>query len=107
MPSDSSFPLVLCTGMLRSGSTWSYNVCRLMAKAVAARERRPMSATYLLPQQLEQFLQQQPLPPPGPTVLKAHSIGPLALEALRAGRAKGICTFRDPRDCVASMITFA
>src|SRR5207248_4046517 len=45
--------------------------------------------------------------PPGPTVLKAHSIGPLALEALRAGRAKGICTFRDPRDCVASMMTFA
>jgi hypothetical protein len=41
--------------MLRSGSTWSFNVCRLMAKVVAGREGRPMWAGYLLDSQTGQF----------------------------------------------------
>jgi len=104
--SPSSFPLVLCTGMLRSGSTWSFNVCRLMAKVIAGREGRPMAATYLTREPCEKFLATQLGRCPGPTVLKVHEPGPLALNALRTGAARGVSTYRDPRDCVASMMTF-
>jgi hypothetical protein len=97
--------IVLCTGILRSGSTWSFNVCRLMAKSIAGRERTPMWAGYLLTEQTEQFFQTTGHPP-GPTVIKSHGLGPIALEKVRAGQAKAICTYRDPRDCVASLITF-
>ncbi len=38
----------------------------------------------------------------GPTVVKAHFVGPTALRWLRTSHAKAICTYRDPRDCVAS-----
>jgi Sulfotransferase domain len=103
----SSFPLVLCTGILRSGSTWSFNVCRLMAKVVAGREKLPLWTGYMLPEQSEPFFQRFGDSQPGPTVVKAHSLGPRGMEVLHAGKARAICTFRDPRDCVASMMTFA
>jgi hypothetical protein len=101
------FPLTLCTGILRSGSTWSFNVCRLMATAVAGRERKPIASSYLMVDQLDRFLQTNGGKVPGPTVLKAHGLGPIGLEMVRTGLAKAVCTYRDPRDCVASMITFA
>lgn len=98
-------PVVLCTGILRSGSTWSFNVCRLMAKAIAGRERTPMWSGYMMGAQVEQFFQTA-TQPPGPTVIKTHGLGPIALEKLGTGQAGAICTYRDPRDCVASLITF-
>ena len=97
--------VVLCTGILRSGSTWSFNVCRLMAKVVAGRERTPMWSGYMLAQQTEQFFQTTGHPP-GPTIIKTHGLGPVALEKVRTEQAKSVCTYRDPRDCVASLITF-
>ena len=107
MPLSSPFPLVLCTGILRSGSTWSFNVCRLMATVVAGREKLPLWTGYMVAEQSEPFFQRIGAHQPGPTVVKAHSLGPIGMELLRSGRAKAICTYRDPRDCVASMITFA
>jgi hypothetical protein len=102
-----NFPLVLCTGMLRSGSTWSFNVCRHMGRFVAQKTRTPIMSSYLTPEQTDQFFQINPFPLPGPTVIKAHAVGSKTLELIRTGQAKSICTFRDPRDCVASMLTFA
>jgi hypothetical protein len=93
--------------MLRSGSTWSFNVCRLMAKAIAGRENRPLWTGYMLPEQSEPLFERYGDAQPGPTVVKAHSLGPRGLELLHAGKAKAVCTYRDPRDCVASMMTFA
>lgn len=55
---------------------------------------------------LDQFLQTQVFLQNGPAVIKVHEIGPVALESIRDGRAKAVCTFRDPRDCVASDIAF-
>ncbi len=101
------FPLVLCTGILGSGSTWSFNVCRLMAKVVAGRENKPMWSGYLLAEQTEGFLRTYVNDRPGPTVVKAHKLTDFGLYLLRSGAAKAVCTYRDPRDCVASMMTFA
>ena len=101
------FPLVLCTGILRSGSTWSFNVCRLMAKVVAGREHKPMWSGYLLAEQTESFFKTYAHDRPGPTVIKTHKLTDVGLQLLRSGAAKAICTYRDPRDCVASMMTFA
>jgi len=42
----------------------------------------------------------------GATVIKAHDITYTALAWLTTGRAKAVCTYRDPRDCVVSMLTF-
>jgi len=102
-----SFPLVLCTGMMRSGSTWSFNVCRLIGKIVAGREKKPMWSGYRLAAEADAFFDQALPNPPGPTILKIHKLTPRGLEILNRNQAKAVCTFRDPRDCVASMITFA
>jgi hypothetical protein len=41
-----------------------------------------------------------------PLVVKSHDLGPAAIAALRAGHARAICTYRDPRDSVASDMKF-
>src|SRR5258708_2797093 len=99
-------PLCFCNGVIRSGSTWSFNVCRVLYQELSVQRRQPFGSTYLDGPYVEQFVAQQWQHAPGPTVIKAHQIGPLALGAIRAGHAKGVCTFRDPRDCVASDVVF-
>src|ERR1700722_11823341 len=96
-------PLVFCTGMVRSGSTWSFNVCRLLGKMLAIQRREPFGSAYLVQEQLEQFLNGQAAQAKGPTVVKTHVAGPTALQFLQSGRARAVCTFRDPRDCCVSM----
>jgi hypothetical protein len=76
-----------------------------MAKVVAGRERTPMWSGYMMSAQTEQFFQTTGHPP-GPTIIKTHGLGPIALERVRSEAAKSICTYRDPRDCVASLMTF-
>ena len=67
---------------------------------------KPFGSTYLEYAQLDSFINTLWETSPGPTVIKAHQIGPTALAAIRTGQAKAVCTFRDPRDCVASDIIF-
>src|ERR1044071_4352147 len=96
--------LILCTGMMRSGSTWSFNVCRLLAQVAARQEGLPFWSGYLTLEQCEQFLTQSDGNFPGPTVIKAHGIGTVAQRYLKNGQAQAICTFRDPRDSVVSLM---
>ncbi len=96
----------ICNGVIRSGSTWSYNVCRGLMQELGRQMRRPSGSSYLELPQLEQFLIYQLPTIPGPTTIKAHEIGPAAATAIRTGVAKCVCTFRDPRDCVASDLIF-
>jgi hypothetical protein len=63
-------------------------------------------SAYLDSAPLEHFIAQQWPSVNGSTVIKAHDLGPTALAAVRAGKAKAVCTFRDPRDCVASDLQF-
>src|SRR4051794_18506060 len=99
--------LVLCTGMMRSGSTWSFNVCRLLAQVAAKQRDLPFWSGYLTLQNCEKFLTQSHGNFPGPTVIKAHGIGLMAQRYLRDGKAAAVCTFRDPRDCLVSLIQFS
>ncbi len=99
-------PLCFCNGVVRSGSTWSFNVCRALFQELAASRRQAFGSAYLDGPYVEQFVGWKWAQAPGPTVIKAHMIGPMAMHALRTGEAKAVCTFRDPRDCVASDLIF-
>ena len=68
--------------------------------------KQPFGSAYLDGPYVEQFVSCKWASAPGPTVIKAHMVGPMAMQALRAGSAKAVCTFRDPRDCVASDLMF-
>jgi hypothetical protein len=99
-------PLCFCNGVIRSGSTWSFNVCRALFQELSAQLNLPFGSTYLDGAYAEHFVSQQWQQVPGPAVIKAHQIGPVTLATIRAGHAKAVCTFRDPRDCVASDLVF-
>ena len=99
-------PIIICNGVIRSGSTWSFNVCRLLGELLARRQGRQFGSVYLEEQRLDQFLQVDVLLREGVGVVKSHALGPIALEWIRTGKAKAVCTFRDPRDCVASDMPF-
>jgi len=81
-------------------------VCRALFQELAVQRKQPFGSCFLEGGQIEQFVKQNLASAPGPTVIKAHMIGPAALMALRAGKVKAVCTFRDPRDCVASDLVF-
>jgi hypothetical protein len=97
---------VLCNGFLRSGSTWSFNVCRALASLQAKRFHQPWESQYLLPDQLDDFLRQRASAAAGPAVIKAHQISNTTLQWIRGGNVKAVCTIRDPRDCVVSDMAF-
>ncbi len=99
-------PLILATGMMRSGSTWGFNVCRLIAQLIARQLKQPFASAYLTAPLVEEFVRTKLATLPGPTVLKAHWVGHLALGLVATGQIKCVSTYRDPRDCVASMLTF-
>ena len=99
-------PVIICNGVIRSGSTWSFNVCRHLADLLARRRSQQYGMACLTDRSLDQFLQVSVNSGAGPVVVKVHEIGPIALQWIRARRAKAVCTFRDPRDCVASDIVF-
>jgi hypothetical protein len=98
--------LVFCTGMLRSGSTWSYNVSRLLGQVAARRADAEYWAGYLTLEEAEEFLISNGGRVPGPTIMKVHGLGAKGKHLLESGLARAVCTYRDPRDCVASMMTF-
>ncbi len=56
--------------------------------------------------QLDQFLRKSSNGVAEPTLIKTHGVAPLALQWLTEGKLRAICTYRDPRDCVASDLTF-
>jgi hypothetical protein len=98
--------IILCSGMMRSASTWSFNVCRLLAILVANQLKIPTGATYLESDKLDDFLKQRMDNEPGIIVLKTHLPGNYALELIHSNKIKNVCTIRDPRDCVASRQLF-
>jgi Sulfotransferase domain len=99
-------PLFLSLGVLRSGSTWAYNVCRELGGLLAKRNGQRFGAGFMEYEELEKFLNTEGPNLPGVTVVKTHTIKPTALDWIATGRARAVCTYRDPRDCVVSMMTF-
>lgn len=96
--------LVCCSGMARSGSTWSYNVSRRIAEATGM---PTVAGFYGEGDALDAYIQDRNLTEfPGHVVLKLHQPGPLLLELILQGAARNIYTIRDPRDCLCSRMTF-
>jgi hypothetical protein len=78
----------------------------MLAQYLAREVRQEVGSTYLDAIPLEHFLQHELHTIKGPAVIKAHGLGPRAMSLLHTGRAKAVCTLRDPRDCVASDLMF-
>ena len=91
--------LVFCSGMPRSGSTWSYNVCRLLLTETFGEEN--VERVYREAADAERYLTQingsQKV-----HLLKLHYPGQTAMQFVTEGKAKNIYTLRDPLDALAS-----
>ena len=96
---------IFCSGMMRSGSTWSYNAVRAVAYIAAEAVDIPFVSTYLDSDSIDPFLSEH-AGAAGVAVIKSHSITPYVLELARQGAVRNVCTFRDPRDAVASRQKF-
>lgn len=95
---------VCCTGMARSGSTWSYNVCRELLDATGG----PVIAGYYGEgAELDAFVESRGLEGfPGHVLLKFHQPADRLLGMICDGRARNVFTLRDPRDCIRSRMDF-
>jgi hypothetical protein len=99
-------PVVICVGVIRSGSTWAFNVCRVLSQAGANHRKQKFGTACLGAESLDHFLQVEAPMGDGAAVIKAHEMGAGAIEYIALGKVRAVCTFRDPRDCVASDLIF-
>lgn len=90
--------IVLCLGMPGSASTWVFNVVRDLVAAVAG-PVQGFEATSLAA--VEAAVQGGP----ASFVIRAHNATPALLALVRAAGGHVVVTTRDPRDCVASLVT--
>jgi len=101
--------IILCTGLRRSASTWSYNVCRELAEASSrAGSGVRVIAGYVVDSDaaLERLQGSGAAARSVIAVLKCHDPGRRTLRQIAEGRVRNVCTVRDPRDCLASMERF-
>lgn len=88
---------VFCVGMYRSGSTWQYDVVsHLLEKHRGGRRLGFVTG--------EQFAALPEEDAGGWRVLKAHDAHPAFADALAAGRARAVYSFRDLRDVAYSLL---
>ncbi len=89
--------IVFCTGMPRSASTWSFNVCvQLISEAFPGRQT---SADYH--EEFATFVGRLSLGYDH-LVLKSHALDDLGRKLVALGAAKAVYTYRDPLDAIAS-----
>lgn len=97
--------ITLISGMMRSGSTWSYNVARICTGIMSDLIGTPYAVGYgdgdLLDKMVEDALSKNIL-----AVFKCHFPGEGTIKNLNKGKIANILTIRDPRDCVASRRQF-
>ncbi len=105
-PTPFPMKVILVTGVMRSGSTWAFIVCRVLAEIAASHFGLKSFATYLEDDELRELLESSIDHPNTVAVIKSHSTPPLAVYHVGEGCAKNVCTLRDPRDCVASRRLF-
>jgi hypothetical protein len=95
---DPTWNLVLCNGMIRSASTWSWNVALQLTRAAAG------SLAYGdYSEDTRAFLEAAPAATRY-RVLKCHMLDALARELIAAGQAKVIYICRDLADAAASFM---
>ncbi|NES18678.1 MAG: hypothetical protein F6K41_07040 [Symploca sp. SIO3E6] len=94
--------IIFCSGMPRSASTWSFNVCRLILKATS---KSYISGYVGEGQAVDDYLQTASSSNRY-ILLKTHVPGNLALQMIQSQTAKNIYTYRDPRDVLCSRLSF-
>ena len=94
--------IVICSGMARSGSTWSFNVMKLAMKDSGL---ETISGYAGEGENVDKFISGN-LSPDKSILVKSHAPGPGTLSLVFQGLAKTVRTYRDPRDCVASRVSF-
>jgi hypothetical protein len=94
--------IVLCSGMVRSASTWSYNACRHILQG----DPWPTVAGFFGEQtQVDRVIASTDLTANN-LLIKAHLPSEPTHAAIAEGVIKNIFTYRDPRDSLSSRITF-
>ena len=64
--------IIFCSGMMRSASTWSYNVCRIIYLQIAKQSNIPMIQGYLDSADIDEFLKKN-IEETGIAVIKTHT----------------------------------
>jgi predicted O-linked N-acetylglucosamine transferase (SPINDLY family) len=95
--------LIFCSGMVRSGSTWSFNVCRTILQAA---NRPYLSGYFGEGKDVDRVVQEFDSQDTKDLLIKAHVPGQSSLNLIQNGIAKNIFTYRDPRDIICSRIKF-
>jgi hypothetical protein len=98
-------PVVLCSGMPRSGSTWSYNVCRLLLESAWGTVRSGYHEGKVGDDYLSRAVESNGGDAAATNtahVVKLHYPGPAALRLVREGRVRNVYTLRHPLDALAS-----
>ncbi len=101
--------LVVCSGIMRSASTWSYNVCRVLAHGTLDAEREVFFSGYSdeTDKTLCDWLTDKRLNGRSVRgVLKSHQVGDQTRQAIARGKIANVFTIRDPRDAMFSMMNF-
>ena len=101
---DPPFRYVFCTGMPRSGSTWSYNVARLLLQEAFGADR--VAASFVgedreVDSAIKQFSSNDKI-----LLLKFHVPPEKTFEETSSGRARTIFTYREPLNAIASLVDF-
>lgn len=96
--------LVLVSGVMRSGSTWAFNVCRSLCMSASKSLGLPFSSDYLEGEALNSLI--GALSAKMVVVVKTHDTLPAMRSLVEDGAVRNVCTIREPRDCVASRRLF-
>jgi hypothetical protein len=89
--------VVLCDGMVRSGSTWSFNAALNLLRC----DSRPAYGLY---SEERAVLAAAVRPRRSHLIIKSHALDPHAQGLCRGGRLRAIFTWRDPYDVVISCV---
>jgi hypothetical protein len=91
--------IILCDGMVRSGSTWSFNVC-LKLLQTADPGRKVFGFFNSDPAVLVSAAR----PRFSNLVIKSHALDPSGQELCRNGKIKAVYTWRNPYDVIVSCV---
>jgi len=98
--------IIFCSGIMRSASTWSFNVCRMIAEYAIKSMKGNVVVGYADGDNLEQMLAEKAFKEEGFLVIKSHFFKMGAIAMIADKKAKNVCTLRDPLDCIASRKEF-
>jgi hypothetical protein len=91
--------VVLCDGMIRSGSTWSFNIAVELIRC-----SEPHRRAFGFYSENPAVLRAAVRPRFSNLVIKSHALDPSAYELCQTGALKTIYTWRNPYDAIASAL---